>query len=68
MRGSGTLSVKEKTFEAHAAGDKVSLESIDAARSLSTDVSGALSFQFSGSGSLEHPDLKISASLNSRPS
>ena len=64
VRGSGTLSVKEKTFEAHAAGDKVALEAIDAARPLASDVAGALSFQFSGSGSLEHPDLKISASLS----
>src|SRR5262249_42302002 len=62
VRGSGALSIKEHTFEARAAGDKVPIQTVEAAKSISSDVEGNLSFQFSGSGSLDHPSMDISAS------
>jgi hypothetical protein len=64
IRGSGAIAIREKTFETRAAGDKIPLEAIDAARSAVREVSGKLSFQLSGSGSLDRPDLKLSAALS----
>ena len=64
VRGSGAFSIKEKTFEARAAGDKISLAAVQAAQELGSDISGKLSFQFSGEGSTERPDMTVSASLS----
>jgi translocation-and-assembly-module (TAM) inner membrane subunit TamB-like protein len=64
IRASGSLTTASKTFQARAAGDGVSIESIAAAGGFSSDVAGKLSFQVSGEGALEHPDLKISANLS----
>lgn len=61
--GSGALAVKQRTFEAHLAGDAVPLEAVELFRPLSPDVKGNVSFQLSGGGSLDRPDLKITASV-----
>src|SRR6202162_12039 len=61
--GSGALAITERTFEARLAGDAVPLEAVELFRPLSPDVKGNLSFQLSGGGSLDRPDLKITASV-----
>lgn len=61
--GSGALAIKQRTFEARLAGDAVPLEAVELFRPLSPDVTGKLSFQLSGGGSLDRPDLKITASV-----
>jgi hypothetical protein len=61
--GGGALAIRERTFDARLAGDAVPLEAVDLFRPLAPDVTGKLSFQLSGGGSLDRPDLKISASL-----
>ncbi len=62
--GSGALAIKQRTFEARLAGDAVPLESVELLRPLSPDVTGNLSFQLSGGGSLDRPDLKVTASIS----
>jgi TamB, inner membrane protein subunit of TAM complex/AsmA-like C-terminal region len=62
--GSGALAIKQRTFEARLAGDAVPLEAVDLFRPLSPDVTGKLSFQLSGGGSLDRPDLKVTASIS----
>lgn len=62
--GSLAISVREKTFDAKLAGDGIALESIDTLKTSSDDLTGKLSFELAGSGSLERPDLKIAASLS----
>ncbi len=64
IRGSGSISPQSKTFEVRAAGDAIAIEKIEAARALTHDVSGNVSFQLSGQGSLDRPDLKFSAALS----
>ena len=64
VRGSAAVGIAEKTFEVRAAGDAVPIESIRAAQSIARDISGRLSFQLSGGGSLDHPDLELTASLS----
>src|SRR6266542_3825066 len=64
IRGGGSLAIKQRTFEVHLAADAVPLEAVDIFQSVSHDVTGKLSFQLSGGGSLDRPDLKISASLS----
>lgn len=62
--GRVSLAYKEGTFEMRAAGDGVALESLEPVRELSSEISGKLSFEISGSGRLDKPNLAISASLN----
>jgi len=62
--GRGSLAYREKTFEVRAAGDAVPVESLEAARDLSGELAGRISFELSGSGSFEKPDLTASASLS----
>jgi autotransporter translocation and assembly factor TamB len=64
IRGSGALAIKERSFDARLAGDAVALEAVDLLQPLAPDVTGKLSFQLSGGGSLDRPDLKVSASLS----
>jgi hypothetical protein len=61
--GSGSFAIREKEFQARLAGDGVSLDAIEALRSFARDLDGNLSFQLSGSGTLERPDLTVTASL-----
>jgi hypothetical protein len=61
--GSGSLTIEEKTFEARFAGDAIPLEAISALTDYSDRVSGKLSFQVSGSGKIERPDLTATATL-----
>jgi hypothetical protein len=63
--GSGAIQIAEKTFEARFAGDAVPLEAITALSQTSRDVSGKLSFQVSGSGEIERPNLNVTATLAS---
>jgi translocation and assembly module TamB len=63
VTGSGALALKERTFEAKLAGDALPLEAVEAFKPLSPDVTGKLTFQLSGGGSLDRPDLKVTASL-----
>ncbi|HEY3202524.1 MAG TPA: translocation/assembly module TamB domain-containing protein [Thermoanaerobaculia bacterium] len=62
--GRGSLAYKQKTFEMRAAGDDIPIDSLDAAREISSEISGKLSFDVSGSGSVDRPDLTASASLS----
>nr|AIA18886.1 AsmA-like C-terminal region [uncultured bacterium] len=61
--GRAEMAYEKKTFQVRAAGDGVPLESLEAVRERSTEVTGLLSFELSGSGSLEDPDLTVSATL-----
>ena len=61
--GSAALQIREKTFEARMAGDGIPLSSLKAAAIDPKAVSGKLSFQLTGSGSINRPDLKVSATL-----
>ena len=61
--GRVSLAYKEKTFEVRAAGDGIALSSIQSVKELSKEIQGRLSFEVSGSGSLEKPNLTLSASL-----
>lgn len=62
--GRGALSIRERTFEVKLAGDAIPLTAIAAIRTANTDVAGTLSFQFSGTGSVDHPDVEASATLS----
>jgi translocation-and-assembly-module (TAM) inner membrane subunit TamB-like protein len=61
--GSGALDIDDKTFVARFAGDAVDLPAIAALKDYSDRVSGKLSFQVSGSGKIDRPDLTATASL-----
>ncbi len=61
--GSASISMAGKTFEARLAGDAIPIDEIEALASASKDVSGKLSFQLSGQGSMDRPDLQITASI-----
>lgn len=61
--GSGAIQIKEKTFEARFAGDAIPLEAITALSDVSKDISGRLSFQVSGSGEIDRPNLTATATL-----
>ncbi|MCA1610063.1 MAG: hypothetical protein LC780_04130 [Acidobacteria bacterium] len=63
LGGRGALSLRDRTFEARLAGDNIPVDAINALASSAKDVSGRLSFQLSGGGSLDRPDLKVTASL-----
>ncbi|HYR46861.1 MAG TPA: translocation/assembly module TamB domain-containing protein, partial [Thermoanaerobaculia bacterium] len=62
--GSAAIAFNAKTFEARLAGDAIPLEAIQVFQSAARDVTGVLSFQLSGGGSLDRPDVKLSASLS----
>jgi translocation and assembly module TamB len=62
--GRAALSVREKTFEARLAGDAIPLEAVQALQQASKQVTGKLSFELSGGGSFERPDLKATASIS----
>ncbi len=62
--GAGSLQIKERTFDARLAGDAVPIDAVDLLRPVSPDLSGKISFQVTGGGLLDHPDLKLSASLS----
>jgi TamB, inner membrane protein subunit of TAM complex len=61
--GSLSFAFREKEFQARLAGDGISLDAIEALRADARDLEGKLSFQLSGSGTLERPDLTLTASL-----
>lgn len=63
LGGRGSYTIREKQFEARLAGDGVSLGAIEQLASFASDLEGKLSFQVSGSGTLERPDLTVTASL-----
>jgi len=62
--GRGSISFKEKTFELRAAGDAVPMEALQKVHEMTAGVSGALTFEISGSGTFDHPDMTLSASLS----
>lgn len=64
VRGSGSLAIREKTFSVRLAGDAVPLQAIEALGSSSKDLSGKLSFQLSGDGALDRPDVTMTATLS----
>ncbi|HEY7575339.1 MAG TPA: translocation/assembly module TamB domain-containing protein [Thermoanaerobaculia bacterium] len=61
--GGGSWELREKEFEARLAGDGVSIDAIGALKDFAPDLDGTLSFQLSGRGTLEQPDLTVTASL-----
>ena len=62
--GSGSWAIREKEFQARLAGDGVTLGALQPLGESRRDLDGKLSFQLSGSGTLEHPDLTVTASLS----
>ncbi|HYK43021.1 MAG TPA: translocation/assembly module TamB domain-containing protein [Thermoanaerobaculia bacterium] len=62
--GRAALAVREKTFEARLAGDAIPLEAVQALQQASKQVTGKLSFELSGGGSFDRPDLKATASIS----
>jgi hypothetical protein len=60
--GSGSLALREKTFTARLAGDGIALDSLRALER-ARDFAGRLSFQLSGSGRLDRPDLDVTATV-----
>lgn len=62
--GRAEVAYEKKTFEVRAAGDRLPIESFEAVRELSGEVAGLLSFELSGSGPLDDPDLTVSATLS----
>ena len=63
IRGEGALAIKQRTFEARLSVENVPLESLTALADISKDVKGKLSMDLTGGGDLDHPDLKVKASL-----
>ncbi|HKF43693.1 MAG TPA: translocation/assembly module TamB domain-containing protein [Thermoanaerobaculia bacterium] len=63
IRGDGSLAIKQKTFDARLSVENVPLDSLTALADISKDVKGKLSVDLTGGGSLDHPDLKVKASL-----
>jgi hypothetical protein len=61
--GGGSWAFGAKEFEARLAGDGVSIDAVGALGDFAPDLDGTLSFQLSGHGTLERPDLTVSASL-----
>jgi hypothetical protein len=62
--GSGSIQIAEKTFEARFAGDAIPIEAITALSDVAGKASGKLSFQVSGSGEIERPNLTATATLS----
>lgn len=62
--GRAALSIRDKTFEAKLAGDAIALSSLDGLRSQTKDFDGKVSFELTGGGSLDRPDLKVTASVS----
>jgi hypothetical protein len=63
LAGRGAFSMKERSFEARASGKDIPLSSIEALHASSSDVAGRLSFQLSGAGPVDRPDLRATASI-----
>ena len=63
VRGSVGFEIAPKTFTARLAGDAIPLSAIDALKTSAKDVSGKLSFQLSGSGPVDRPEVNASASI-----
>jgi translocation-and-assembly-module (TAM) inner membrane subunit TamB-like protein len=63
IRAEGSLAVKPRTFEARLSVTALPLQSVNLFEPIARDVSGKLSMELTGGGSLDHPDLKITASL-----
>jgi translocation and assembly module TamB len=61
--GRGSIAYREKTFEVRAAGDGIPFQALQAVQDATSDVSGSLTFEISGSGSFDRPDLDVSATL-----
>jgi translocation and assembly module TamB len=64
LGGRGAVGYRDKTFEVRLAGDAVPIENLAMVREASGDLSGKLTFQITGSGEIEHPDLTVSAALS----
>jgi hypothetical protein len=64
LGGRGVIAYKEKTFEVRLAGDAIPIQDLAAVRDASTDLSGRLTFQLTGSGEIERPDLTVTAALS----
>lgn len=62
--GRGAFSMQERTFEARLAGDAIPLTAVAMIRTATSDVTGNLSFELTGSGSVDHPNLKATATLS----
>ncbi|MEO8431953.1 MAG: translocation/assembly module TamB domain-containing protein [Acidobacteriota bacterium] len=61
--GSAAISMADKTFEARLAGDAIPMGDVEALSSASKNVTGNLSFEISGGGSLERPDLQVTGTI-----
>ncbi len=64
LGGRGAIAYREKTFEVRLAGDAVPIEALQAVRDASDELSGKLTFQLTGSGTMDRPDLTVSAALS----
>ena len=61
--GHGSIAFREKTFEVRAAGDGIPIQALQSVHDASADIDGSLTFEISGSGSFDRPDLTVSATL-----
>jgi autotransporter translocation and assembly factor TamB len=70
LAGGGSISVRgafamhEKSFEAKLSGQSIPLSSVEALRSASPSVTGELTFQLSGAGPVDRPDVRATASVS----
>jgi translocation and assembly module TamB len=64
LGGRGAVGYRDKTFEVRLAGDAVPIEDLEMVRDASGGLTGKLTFQITGSGEIDRPDLAISAALS----
>jgi translocation and assembly module TamB len=64
LGGRGAIAFREKTFEVRAAGDAIPIGALAVVRDASDDLAGKLTFQITGSGAIERPNLTVSAELS----
>ena len=63
IAGRGAFSIRERSFELKLSGAGIPLASVEALRSATSDVAGSLTFQVSGAGPIDRPDLRATASI-----
>jgi len=64
VAGSGSIALERKTFEARFAADGIPIGAVTALSDVADEVSGKLSFQVAGEGSITRPNLTATATLS----
>ena len=63
LGGRGSIAFRDKSFEVRAAGDAVPIEELEAVAKADDELSGKLTFELTGSGDFDRPDMTVSAAL-----